>query len=113
MGADGGVLGLGVCGEVDGDRRRQFARFPAPVESAAHGIGMRSAVAEGFQNGLAQFGGAVTIEQVHQGRGRTEILVARRGADQEVAAGGNGLDEPVRGPLPASGALLFDKRLDV
>lgn len=114
MGADGGVFGLGAFGEIDGDRRRQFARFPAAIEGAAHRIGMGGAVSQGFKDRFLQFGRAVMLQELHHGGGeRTEIIIARRGADQEVAAGWHGLDEPVRRALPASGALVFSKRLDV
>ena len=56
MGADGGVFGLGAFGEIDGDRRRQFARFPAAIEGAAYGIGMGGAVSQGFKDRFLQVG---------------------------------------------------------
>jgi hypothetical protein len=70
---------------------------------------MRRAAGEGFKDRALQFGCAVTLQELHHGGGeRTKIIVARYGADQEVAAGWNGLDEPVRRPLPASaGGRLF------
>ena len=114
MGADGGVFGFGALGEIDRNRRRQFARFPAAIEDATHGIGMRSTVAESIKDRFLQFGRAVMLQELHHGCGeRTEIIIACRGADQQVAAGWHGLDEPVRRALPASGALVFSKGLDV
>ena len=61
-----------------------------------------------------QIGGAVAIEQPHQGGGDgTEIGAALGGAHQQALAGRSRLGEAIGGAMLASGALMLDQRLDM
>jgi hypothetical protein len=91
-------------GQNESDRRRGAGLFALTFEDAAHGVGMRHIAQQGLEDGVLQRGGAVALEQAHQGGGDgAEIATALGGADEQGSAGGHRLGEEVVGPMLAGG----------
>ncbi len=83
-------------GQNESDRRRGAGLFALTFEDAAHGVGMRHIAQQGLEDGVLQRGGAVALEQAHQGGGDgAEIATALGGADEQGSAGGHRLGEEV------------------
>ena|SRR6516164_10448202 len=110
MRPDGGVAGLDVCRQIDGDGWRQLALFAAILERQTHGVGMRDATRERLADGGLELGGPIAVQQPQQrGGDGAEIVAALAGALEQGDARRRRPCEPVSATMTARGTFACDE----